>query len=88
MLTLYKRLIDLRRSDEALSLGDYQSLDAPDGMFIYVRGGKYTVAINFTGEIQHLNFGGEILVSTHGDRRGPIITLELRPHEGVLMLKD
>ncbi len=85
MLTLYKRLIDLRRSDDALSLGAYKSLDAPDGMLIYERGGKYTVALNFSSEIQHLNFGGEILISTHGDRRGPVITLELRPNEGVIL---
>ena len=85
MLTLYKHVIELRRSDEALTLGDYLAIDTPKGVFAYVRGGKYTIALNFTDEIQHLNFGGEILISTHGDRRGPVITLELRPNEGVIL---
>ena len=85
MLTLYRRVIELRRRDEALALGDYRSLDAPEGVFAYLRGGKYTVALNFTAELKQLDLGGEILVSTHGDRRGPVVTLELRPNEGVIL---
>ena len=85
MLTLYKRLIELRRSDEALVLGAYQSLDAPEGVFAYERGGGYTIALNFTGEVRRLDFGGEIVISTALNREGMVDTVELRPHEGVIL---
>ena len=86
MLTLYKRLIELRR-DDALALGDYVPLDAPDGVFAYKRGGKYIIALNFTGDIKPLSFGGEIVLSTHLDREGYEDNVELRPHEGVILVR-
>jgi len=82
---LYKRIIDLRRSDNALTSGAYQSLDAPEGVFAYERGGRYTVALNFTGEAKRLDFGGEIVISTELDREGIVETLDLRPNEGVIL---
>jgi alpha-glucosidase len=85
VLTLYKRLIELRRSDDALVLGDYVSLLAPDGVFSYMRGRKYTIALNFTDEAQQLALSGEILLSTHLDRSGKVEALDLRPNEGVIM---
>ncbi len=93
MLTLYKRLIDLRRSNEALALGDYAQLDAqagvPDGVYAYGRGfasgDQYVIALNFSDETKHAGFGGEIVLSTHLDRDGAVEALELRPNEGVLL---
>ncbi len=90
MLTLFKRVIDLRRGDEALALGDYASLDAPEGVFAYTRGGKYTIALNFTGEAKRVELSGELLISTHPDREGDVTSLELRPlelrpNEGVIL---
>lgn len=60
MLTLFKRVIELRRGDEALALGGYAAVDAPEGVFAYTRGGKYTVALNFTDAVKRLDFGGEV----------------------------
>ncbi len=88
ILTLYKRLIDLRRGDDALALGDYQPLDAPDGVFAYGRGGKSTVALNFTGESKRLGFGGSVVISTELDRSGAVEMLDLRPHEGVILQRS
>ncbi len=83
MLTLYKRLIDLRQGDDALALGDYQALDAPDGVYAYQRGGQYVIALNFTNEAKPTAFSGAIVLSTGLDRDGAVESLELRPHEGV-----
>ncbi|MCC6804636.1 MAG: alpha-amylase [Anaerolineae bacterium] len=88
MLMLCKRLIDLRRSDEALSLGNYQSLDAPDGVFAFARGGRYAIALNFTGDVQRVPLSGEIVLSTHLDRDGAVDNFELRPNEGVILSGD
>jgi alpha-glucosidase len=88
MLTLFKRVIDLRRGDEALALGDYASLDMPKGVFAYVRGDRYTVALNFTNETKRLDFGGEIVISTHLDREGYVENVELRPNEGVILRRN
>lgn len=85
MLTLYKRLIDLRQGDDALALGDYVPLDAPDGVFAYRRGGKYTVILNFTDEPKQLVLGGDVVISTHLDREGYEDNVELRPYEGVIL---
>lgn len=84
MLTLHKRLIDLRRSDAALSLGSYQPLDAPEGVFAFGRGGQYMVALNFTGDVKRIALSGEIVLSTHLDREGAVETIDLRPNEGVI----
>jgi alpha-glucosidase len=87
MLTLYKRLIDLRRRDAALALGDYEVLEAPEGVFAYTRGGKYTIVLNFTHEPKSLALRGDIVLSTHLDREGIVDSLELRSDEGVIMRK-
>ena len=87
LLMLYKRLIDLRRSDETLALGDYGALDAPGGVFAYQRGDAYLIALNFTDQPKPTRFSGEIVLSTELDRGGAVDQLELRPHEGVILRK-
>ncbi len=87
MLTFYRRLIELRQGDEALALGAYQSLDAPDGVYAYQRGDKYLIALNFTDQPQPTAFSGEIVLSTGLDRSGAVESLELRPHEGVILCR-
>jgi hypothetical protein len=54
-------------------------------VYAYTRGGKYVIALNFTGETKPLALSGEIVVSTHLDRDGKVDALELRPNEGVIM---
>ncbi len=84
-LTLFKTLLDLRRADEALSLGDYESLEAPEDVFAFKRGGKYIVALNFSDLSQSLDLSGEIVLSTYLDREGGVEKLDLRPNEGVVL---
>lgn len=88
MLTLHKRLIELRRSDDRLLVGDYRSYESPAGTFIYTRGDTYAVALNLTLDAQTVTLprGGEIVLSTHLDRDGATgETMELRADEGVIV---
>ncbi len=51
MLTLTRRLIEMRRSHKALLKGTYRSLDAPDGLLAYLREyqeQRLLVVLNFT----------------------------------------
>ena len=50
LLTLYRRLLALRRAEHGLALGYWQGLRADDGVLAYVRGGRFLVALNFTGD--------------------------------------
>ena len=95
MLTLYRRLIELRQTSPALHSGDYQSIeDVPDDCFVYVRqheGQRMLVALNFSGNDQRVALGalgnGQLLLSTYLDDEGQIAlaALPLRAHEGVLI---
>ncbi|MCU0515245.1 MAG: alpha-amylase family glycosyl hydrolase [Anaerolineae bacterium] len=83
MLTLYRRLLWLRRRSMALSVGSYEPLESPEGTYVYVREyGPETMLIA-------LNFTGEVLLNTLLDRQGMVSgMLELRPQEGVLVRLD
>jgi alpha-glucosidase len=53
MLELHRRLIALRRSSPALSLGDYLAVSAEDGVLVFERrapGERLAVALNLTHE--------------------------------------
>jgi alpha-glucosidase len=95
MLTLTRRLIDLRRKHPALISGHYWSIPTPDGVFAFLReqGDElFLVALNFTDQPQAVHFPAriywaEVFLSTHLDRAGKRIleTIELRPDEGVIL---
>lgn len=86
MLNFYRKLIALRKSDDDLLLGEYQSVNAPLGVFAYRRGQHYLVALNFTDAPQSVDATGEIVVSTKMDRGEKVNgTLVLRPNEGVIV---
>ena len=80
LLALVRKLIELRQSRAALSLGAYRSFDeVPQSCFVYLReldGQRYLVALNFSGQEQTLTLPqlgtGRIVVSTHLDREGPV----------------
>ena len=98
MLSLYRRLLSLRREYSALQVGDYSPLGAvPADCFAYVRRdaeGEVLVALNFSSasvNLPRLPFSsGQVLASTYLDRKGETITahLELRPHEGLMVLPE
>jgi alpha-glucosidase len=98
MLSLARRLLELRRSSRALSDGRYTPVpDAPSSCFVYTRqadGETCLIALNFTDGAEVLSLtgnSGTIAVSTHLDRSGveDLARFELRPHEGcVIQLRD
>ena len=95
LLILTRRLIELRRSRPALSIGSYRAIDGiPDGCFVYLRqsgGQHYLIALNFSGQEQIVKVpemgNGRILLSTYLDRGEPVdlAFLRLRSEEGCVL---
>jgi alpha-glucosidase len=93
LLWLYRRLIELRRSELALAKGDYRPLRARNDILTYeryYREERILVALNITPQPRKLDWQGkgELLLSTYLDQaddrslRGPLV---LRPDEGLLL---
>ena len=96
-LTLYKRLIDLRRGEPALEVGRFEPVSAEHDVLAYIRRARrgesdFLVALNL-GSVPHVLRRppgaphGRVAVSTHLDREGEIIhgDVKLRPDEGVVI---
>lgn len=95
MLSLYRRLLALRRREPALNVGHYRHVPTDGDLLAYVRQGRekqFLVVLNLShreavfqsdAPIAH----GFILVSTHLDRECEAVqgTLRLRPDEGVII---
>lgn len=94
MLTLYRRLLALRRHHPALALGDYEPMAAEGDLLLYVReyeDERILVALNLGDEPLSASgdhFSGEVLLSTFCDREGERIAGEigLRANEGMVVL--
>ena len=95
LLTLTRRLIELRRSKLALTTGSYNAVEGtPDDCFVYLRQSssqRYLIALNFsdneqTVELPEMGNGG-IVLSTYLDREGPVdlALLRLRGDEGCVI---
>jgi alpha-glucosidase len=91
-LTLYRRLIALRRESEALRRGGWAAHPAADdGCVVYVREAgaeRKLVVLNLTGAERTVDVGtsGRILLSTHLDREEAVDgTVRLRADEGVVI---
>jgi len=95
ILTLYRRLIALRRAEPALSVGEYAPLESRGKVLAYQRlsgDRRLAILLNLSGDPQVHAAGplaGRILLSTHLDRESePAGTpLHLRPHEGLILAK-
>jgi alpha-glucosidase len=95
LLTLYHRLIALRRAIPALAVGAYRGLEAGNDILAYVReheGRRIMVALNLGPEPgafvpAKTDFAGTILLSTHLDRDDEVVrdTIVLRGDEGILV---
>jgi alpha-glucosidase len=95
MLTLYRRLLALRRTTPALAMGSYTPVRAHEDVLVYKRehqGVAYLVALNFglqpqCIDIHHLAHQGLIALSTWLDRDDEPThsTLALRRDEGVIL---
>ena len=93
ILGLYRRLIALRRSCEALRSGDYTGVSSDDGVLVYERRAgaeRLLVALNMTGVARTASLPadarGEVLISTTGPRSGEAAgSIALQPDEGVIV---
>jgi alpha-glucosidase len=97
MLSLYRRLLWYRKGAPALRHGDYRSLDAPDGLWAYLREAgdeRLLVALNFEGRqrgytpADGIAAQGRLELSTDPDRQTGAVSLrplELGPDEGVVV---
>ncbi len=92
MLNMTRTLIQLRRDIPALHSGDFQSLDASDELFAYLRIGadqRCLVVLNFSNQSQSWKLPftvDRLLLSTVGDKPEAIVNrnVHLRPNEGLL----
>jgi alpha-glucosidase len=95
LLSLYRRLIDLRRAEPALSVGAWAALPAGDDLMAYVRKAgdrRLLVVLNFGARqrsfpLAELQAQPTFLLSTHLDRDGEELRDEvtLRPDEGIVL---
>ena len=93
MLELYRRLLDLRRRELALSLGSFTLLLADGDVLAYARelgGRRFVIALTLAAEPADVTLpvaaGGRVVVGTHLDREGVLLAerLTLRPDEGLV----
>ncbi len=95
ILTLYRRLIDLRRAEPALSVGDFGPLPGDDDLMAYIRKTderRLLVVLNLgpktkSFSISDLQCRGFLLLSTHLDRGREVLQDEivLRADEGAII---
>ena len=95
ILTLYSRLIALRRGEPALEVGAFEPVQAQGDVLAYLRRGRagessFLVALNLGAEphsLQVSSLRGAIAMTTHLDRGGEALAgdLALRPNEGVIV---
>lgn len=93
ILTLTRDLLRVRREHPVLLRGDFERFGpTPDGTFAFRRigpEGMLNVVLNLTGEPRRVPDGGpgRILIGTHRERDGAMVerSVELRPHEGVVV---
>jgi alpha-glucosidase len=90
MLTLCRDLIALRRAEPDLSSGGYDTLAAPDGLWAFVRGARFVVALNLSdtaGSVDLPSDGGRIRIGTRRERDGEPVDgpLALGPGEGAVV---
>jgi alpha-glucosidase len=95
ILTLYRRLLELRREQPSLSFGSYSAIPAQGDLLAYRRqfegAARYLVVLNCGPDAAVYNdsFGhaGKVAVSTHLDRRGEPVQgqIDLRGNEGLVI---
>jgi alpha-glucosidase len=96
ILTLYHRLVALRRQHAALAYGDYEPVAMMGDLLAYVRKlgtQRFLIALNLGNDPHAVSFAnamegrGKIVISTHLDREGEPMKgdLNLRANEGVII---
>jgi oligo-1,6-glucosidase/alpha-glucosidase len=85
MLTLYRRLLALRRAEPALAVGSFTLVDAPPGVLAYDRiekGRRLRVLLNLTDQAVAIDWQGSVLLSTLA---GEVEADMLRANEGLIL---
>lgn len=85
MLSLYRRLLSLRRAEPALAVGAFDLLEAPEGVLAYSRKeGERTLRIllNLTDQPRTIEWSGDVLLSTLDACPQPG---SLQPNEGLIL---
>ena len=91
ILNLYRRLIDLRRSEPALAYGGFEPVTHADDVLAYRRqhhDRQFLVALNLGSQAREVRgANGRVIVSTHLDRENEDVAgvLHLRPEEGLIL---
>lgn len=95
ILTLYRRLLALRRAHTALAVGSYEDVATTGHLLAYVRESgdeRFLVALNFGADPYELSLdtlasGGRVVLSTHLDREDEPLrrSVGLRGNEGVIV---
>jgi alpha-glucosidase len=95
LLTLYRRLLALRRAEPALAVGPFSPLRTSGDLLAYARkegDRRFLVVLNLGPEpVSYappvLDLAGELVLSTHLDREGERVrrAVELRGDEGVVV---
>jgi alpha-glucosidase len=96
MLTLYHRLIVLRRAHGSLAYGDYEAVAMTGDLIAFIRKlgrQRFLVALNLGNDPHAVSIGsgvtdrGEVVLSTYLDRDGEVMSGEvsLRANEGVIV---
>src|SRR4029077_5489202 len=95
ILSLYRALIGLRKSNPALVSGAYVPIAAEGNLLIYRRqrdAAAFVIVLNLAAEptsivSRTIGIDGEILLSTNMDRTGEMVAgeLDLRANEGVII---
>lgn len=98
LLTLYRRLLALRRGEAALSVGSYMPVATTSDVLAYQReadGERFLIALNLspreqTFTLETAALSGRILLSTRLDRESEAVSgaIPLRAHEGMLVRLD
>jgi len=90
--TLYQQLLTFRQSSKALLSGAYESVDSPQGTFVYHRTAdddQLLIALNFTGENKTINVpdNSEIILQTHQDSNAILAdgVVTLGANEGIVL---
>ena len=92
MLSLYRRLIQLRKETPALAEGTYREFEsAPEDCLVFHRETRtqhVIVALNMSNESREIKTPtGKILISTTAERAGKFVAspLRLAPNEAVIL---
>jgi alpha-glucosidase len=98
LLSLYRKLIELRRAEPALHRGQFEPIASNDQTIVYLRsysGRCFLIALNLSHEPQSIEptdrrrepAYGRIVLSTHLDRADQRVagTIVLRANEGIIV---